>query len=322
MSKNKNLVADLGGTNIRFGLCETKATQAEEIRKYKIRDYESFSHLLEVYLSDCNTTSKSIRACCIAVAGPINNNQVKMTNCDWKISTAEIQNTLGIEQAILINDFHAIALSVAYLDPDGIIDIASQSSSSKEGPVSVFGPGTGLGAAILIPDGEEWSVITTEAGHAGLSARTDEELFAFNYWREKGCRINREFFICGTGIERIYESICVAHDKDDYKKRQVSDIQQLGCTGKDALCEQTMNIFCSFLGSAAGDQVLCSGSTGGLVLAGGILPRFVDFLKQSPFRQRFETKGSMSSYTKNVPTKLIVEQQPGLIGAAAQLNLS
>lgn len=112
MSENKNLIADLGGTNIRFGLCETKATQADEIRKYKIRDYESFSHLLEVHLSECKISAKNIRACCIAVAGPIHNNQVKMTNCDWKITTTEIQNTLDIEQAILINDFHAVALSV------------------------------------------------------------------------------------------------------------------------------------------------------------------------------------------------------------------
>ena len=80
-----------------------------------------------------------------------------------------------------------------------------------------------------------------------------------------------------------------------------------------------MNIFCAFLGSAAGDQVLCTGSTGGLILAGGILPRFVDFLRQSPFRKRYESKGVMSDYVRKTGTALIVDENPGLVGAAAYL---
>ena len=80
-----------------------------------------------------------------------------------------------------------------------------------------------------------------------------------------------------------------------------------------------MEMFCAFLGSAAGDQVLCTGSTGGVVLAGGVLPKFVDFLNQSAFRRRFETKGIMSHYTEAVPTRLIIAEQPGLVGAAAFL---
>lgn len=322
---NKFLVADLGGTNIRFGLCAADSTQINAIKKYSIRDYESVKHLLQVYLHDSETNSNEIERCCFAIAGPIHDQAVKMTNCNWQISATAINHALDIKQTVLINDFQAIAYSVTHLLDNGLTNIGDLKLNNSEGPISVFGPGTGLGAALLVPysgqsTSQQYLVVATEGGHAGLSARSEDELKIFDYWRNKGCRINREFFVCGTGIERIYEAICIDSGSDDYKKRQVANIQQLGCSGNDEKCQKTMNIFCSFLGSAAGDQVLCTGSTGGLVLAGGILPKFVDFLKASPFRQRFESKGAMSGYTKKVATSLIIESQPGLIGAAAYLN--
>jgi glucokinase len=146
-------------------------------------------------------------------------------------------------------------------------------------------------------------------------------LAVFDYWRKQGCRINREFFICGNGIERLFEGIVAIRGIKDQQNLSAPDIQRNACSGKEGpleqLCADALSAFCGFLGSAAGDQVLCTGSRGGLILAGGILPRCVDFLQHSEFRNRFESKGVMSDYTKQVSTKLIVEPQPGLIGAAA-----
>jgi glucokinase len=318
---NFYLVADLGGTNIRFGLCQPGTTNVKNVRKYGIRDYESITHLIKVYLSATQTDSEIVCGCCIAVAGPIVGERVKMTNCDWEVRTHTINQALQIKNTVLINDFHAIALSASHLSAEGLETIGNQNIFFDRQPISIFGPGTGLGAALLIPDNRnDWIVIPTEGGHAGLSARTEEELFIFDYWRNKGCRINREFFVSGAGIERIFEALCVEQGKEDYKHLTVNTIQVKACQTSDSLCARALNIFCSFLGSAAGDQALCTGSKGGVVLAGGILPRFVSFLQQSPFRQRFESKGVMSDYNKDIGTALIVENQPGLIGAAAYLN--
>ncbi len=320
-NEKQYLVADLGGTNIRFGLSRPGTTGIRQIKKYGIRDYESVHHLLQVYLHDSDTKKGSIARCCFAIAGPIENQRVKMTNCDWEISATALNEALQIDCTVLINDFQAIAHSVTHIPPNGIVQIGHLAFKAGGGPISVIGPGTGLGAALLVPGGDgEYTVVPTEGGHVALSARSEDELKIFDYWRSKGCRINREFFISGIGIERIFEALCIAAGRDDYKKLSVSQIQQTGCRREDELCERAMTIFCAFLGSAAGDQVLCTGSTGGLVLAGGILPKFVDFLQQSPFRKRFESKGAMSAYTGKVPSALIVEDQPGLIGAAAFLN--
>ncbi|MBT8149150.1 MAG: glucokinase [Gammaproteobacteria bacterium] len=320
MLQQFNLVGDLGGTNVRFGLCEKNSTRVEHIERFTLRDYEGLDHVIKVYLRDKLAGNDQVLAgCCLAIAGPIIDHSVKMTNSDWEFSADSLRQWLAIEQVALINDFEAIALSVPHLEEHDFAQIGSVASPA-DGPITVFGPGTGLGAALLVPNGlGGYIVVPTEGGHAGLSARSSKELEVFAYWRDKGCRINREFFVCGAGIERIYEAVCVEAGSQDYKKHTVANIQQLGCKRENKLCEQAMEMFCAFLGSAAGDQVLCTGSTGGVVLAGGILPKFVDFLNQSNFRKRFETKGVMSHYTEEVPTRLIIAAQPGLVGAAAYL---
>lgn len=60
-------------------------------------------------------------------------------------------------------------------------------------------------------------------------------------------------------------------------------------------------------------------SQGGVYIAGGVAPRFIDFLKSSGFRERFETKGRLSHITEQTPTYVITEAQSGLLGATAVL---
>lgn len=331
------LVADLGGTNIRFAICDgvdntnnSKVT-LREIEQFSLRDYEDLKHLITHYLANknLNDDTQKIKSCCFAVAGAIFDNKVKMTNYDWEISTDLLKDILNIQHAWLINDFAAIAHSVPYLDDSQLISIG-EGKANPGAPISLFGPGTGLGAALLIPlssntEKPSYKVVATEGGHAAISARSSLELSIFDYWRAKGSRINREFFVCGAGIERLYEAIVAINNNgaplDDAKSLTAPQIQQRGCgdgtTTKDNYCRQAMHAFCTLLGSAAGDQALCTGAQGGLILAGGILPKFVEFLSASNFRHRFESKGVMSDYNKAISTHLIIEPQPGLIGAAA-----
>jgi glucokinase len=59
---------------------------------------------------------------------------------------------------------------------------------------------------------------------------------------------------------------------------------------------------------------------GGVYIAGGIVPRFIDYLRNSDFRLRFEAKGRMSSLNKEIATYVITEKQLGLLGASVYLN--
>ena len=325
MTYYPRLVADLGGTNVRLAICPAKVSASQgvvldKVETFRLDDYPGLEQIIETYIESAKV---DIHACCFAVAGPVNDGQVRMTNRDWVITADGLRKQLSIEYAALINDFAAIAQAVPFLGQQQLLDIGG-GQAQRGAPITVFGPGTGLGAAQLIPDqAGNYRVIATEGGHAGMSPHTELEAQIFKYWQDRGHTISREFFICGKGIERLFTAIYALQTANEAPTLSAAEIQQTGCTVAaesddpvERACAQAMTSFCELLGTAAGDQVLSTGARGGLVLAGGILPKFSDFLLASNFRQRFETNAAMSEYLRKVPSRLVTEAQPGLIGAA------
>ncbi len=59
------------------------------------------------------------------------------------------------------------------------------------------------------------------------------------------------------------------------------------------------------------------GARGGVYLAGGIVPRFIDALDASTFRARFEAKGRFRDYLAAIPTYVVVHPDPAFLGLAA-----
>jgi glucokinase len=57
-----------------------------------------------------------------------------------------------------------------------------------------------------------------------------------------------------------------------------------------------------------------------MYIGGGIVPRLGKLFAQSQFRERFEGKGRLGPYLARIPTYLITEQYPALIGVAAMLS--
>ena len=73
-------------------------------------------------------------------------------------------------------------------------------------------------------------------------------------------------------------------------------------------------MFCTMLGTVAGNVALTLGARGGVYVAGGIVPRIVSYLKRSEFRNRFEAKGRFRSYMAMIPMKVITHADPAFIG--------
>ena len=106
----------------------------------------------------------------------------------------------------------------------------------------------------------------------------------------------------------------------DAKPLEPKDISALAMSGEDAQCVSALETFCAFFGTVAGNLVLTYGGKGGVYIAGGIVPRLVDFLKTSAFNDRFSNKGVMSHYLEDVPVNLIAYDQVAFLGAAAWLD--
>ena len=320
MSKNKKygLVADIGGTNARFALVDLDNNQAVELLAQQTLptvDYPNLSDAAQHYLQTADFPKADIVSGSFAVAGAIDGDWFEMTNNPWAFSVKAVCADLDFEQLHLLNDFGAIAWAIPDLKVDEFVEIGGGKSESSK-PVAVVGPGTGLGVGGYILEGDQFTALQTEGGHASFAPQNDLEIEILKILQARFTRVSWERVLSGPGLENIYAALLriTAQQGDVLTAKQIT---KGALERDDVLCVQALNQFCACLGTLAGDVALILGALGGVNIAGGIVPRFVDFFIDSPFRERFEYKGRFSDYTAGISTHLVVAEQPGLLGAAA-----
>jgi len=320
-----SLVADIGGTHCRFALAQQGQIIKATLATFATTSFMTFADAINHYLKQIhnlkqiNIEPNQIQRSCFAIAGPIINSSYTLTNGHWRGDAKSLAAATGLKHVELINDFEAIAYSIAQLTPEQLLPITGTSSPQPGAPgdehsiKAVIGPGTGLGTALILPV-SPCRVSACEGGHTSLALQDENDLAIAHWLLQRGHSLTRETILSGAGIERLHEALCALHHRQR-NHAHVDDIVSAALKG-DIDCTTTLNQFCAFLGAAARDLVLDSGARGGLYIAGGVVLHFSALLQQSPFRTRFEWNPKMQDYLQNVPTKLITEPNPGLIGAA------
>ena len=317
------IVADIGGTNARFALAtgmKNDRIQIEESRTLNGRDYPTFADALDAYTG----TLKSVKAhaACIAIAGPVGEDRVSMTNLSWEFSLSEMRKRFGFEKFAALNDFAAQAVAASQFQDSDLVNIKS-GVADPLGNKAIFGPGTGLGVAGLAYNGGAWLPIPSEGGHVNIAPATELECDIVKAAIAKWGHVSAEHFISGPGLVNLYNVLASVRGEqpEELEPQDVTDaaLSTTASNKSDALCRETLNVFCSFLGSLAGNLALTYGGTGGVYMAGGVLPRFTEFLRASPFIERFSDKGVMSKYVQDIPASLVVHEQAAFVGAAAWL---
>ena len=318
------LLADIGGTNARFALTDPQAASLvlREERTLPAAEFASLQHAAEHYLDSVGVRPAQAS---IAVACPVSGDEVRLTNRAWAFSQAELKRALGLDQLKVINDFGAVAYAVPALGADDRVLLHGSDKLPPRGPVSVIGPGTGLGVALLIGDAESgWRVVETEGGHISFAPQGDEELAISRWISARYGRCSNERLLCGAGIAQIEAALAAGTDLSvppDWAKnlRDPAEIVAAALDGHDLNARRTLARFCAVLGSVAGDAALIHGART-VMISGGIVPRFVPFLRSSAFRERFLAKGRFAAYLESVSIQVITHPQPGLLGAAVALR--
>lgn len=310
------LVADIGGTNARFALADARGKGLFQPLNLLVSDYSDIIPACREYLSRIKGTRPS-RAC-IAVACPVWGDRVSLTNNTWSFSIEAVQQVLGLEHLMVVNDFKALAAGVPLLGEEERTQIGSGSAIPGR-PVSVIGPGTGLGVATVAEVGNNRFVFDGEGGHVGFAPGNDREIEILRVLLKQYDRVSAERILCGEGIRVLFKTLAII---DDVKvpDLQAADIVELANSGSNARCLEIINIFCSALGSFAGDTAMTMSSQGGVYIGGGIVPRISNLFEKSAFRERFEAKGRTSPFIKNLPTFLITTTHTALTGAASLLS--
>lgn len=318
------MVADIGGTNARFALTDVAAPRPELLQQRALRNAEfaSLQHAIEHYLD--SVAARPTRAA-IAVACPVGGDEIRLTNRAWSFSRAELQRRLGLASLAMINDFGAVARAVPALATGDVVSLHGSDDGVLRGPVSVLGPGTGLGVAQLVGDETRgWQVVETEGGHVSFAALGDEEHAIARWLGAKFGRVSNERLLCGAGLSHIEAALAAGDDLASARDARAvfhdpATIVEAALDGHDLLARRTLARFCAVLGSVAGDCALMHGART-VLIAGGIVPRFIPFLRSSAFRERFLAKGRFATWLESVSIGVITHPHPGLLGAAMALR--
>ncbi|SEW20929.1 glucokinase [Luteibacter sp. 329MFSha] len=323
------LLADLGGTNVRFGIAHPEEDQPlieSSIRKYHVKDYASMADAAKQYFKE--TGHEATRAI-IAAAGRIDNGEtVKVTNNPWAISAHTLAGELGLEWVHLVNDFAAQSMAVMLMSPDKALRDGHRElerigepavpviGAKDEQTFVVVGPGTGLGVGGLLIRGDKVSVLQTEGGHAGFAAHSAEDIEILKVLNLRYGRVSNERLISGQGLVNLYTAICeIAGQKPD-ETITPEDVTKRATEGTCPMCARAVQALAGIFGSVAGDLVLTLGAWDGVYLTGGMTPILLPWI-QKHFRERFEAKGRFRDTMEKVPTQAIMNPEPGLIGGAA-----
>jgi glucokinase len=283
------LLGDIGATNARFSLLSNGKLSA--INGFGVAEFGQFTDALAIFIREhCRQTQ--IHEALLAIAGPVKGERVALTNSCWVIDTSELQTVFGLRVRI-INDFEALALSLPSLTSTDLAGIGGGKSELRA-PMAVLGPGTGLGVACLVDRSDRRVVIASEGGHATLAPTCEQEDRIVNHLRKRFGHVSAERVISGSGLENIYQAIA-ALEGLEFPPRNAAEITKNALSGECQLARRSLQAFCAFLGSFAGNVALTFGARGGVYIAGGISPRILDFLVQSEFRKRFEAKEGSGS---------------------------
>ncbi|TNV20251.1 glucokinase [Buttiauxella sp. B2] len=309
------LVGDVGGTNARLALCNVENGDIIQAKTYSGLDFPSLEAVVVHYLKEHNV---SVTDGCIAIACPITGDWVAMTNHTWAFSTAEMKKNLGFEHLEIINDFTAVSMAIPMIKEEHLIKFGG--GDPVEGkPVAVYGAGTGLGVAHLVHVDKRWVSLPGEGGHVDFAPNSEEEGIILEELRTEIGHVSAERVLSGPGLVNLYRAI-VKSDGREPENYKPKDITERALDDSCTDCRRALSLFCVIMGRFGGNLALTLGTFGGVYIAGGIVPRFLEFFKASGFRGGFEDKGRFKEYVHNIPVYLIVHDQPGLLGAGAHLR--
>jgi len=311
------VAVDIGGTHARFAIAEItdgRVVSLAEPVTLKTAEHASFQTAWEAFGAGLGGAVP--RHAAIAIATPIVGDVLKLTNNPWIIRPALIDEKLGLDGHVLVNDFEAVGHAVAQLPDDYFRHLSGPDAAlPAQGIISILGPGTGLGVAHVLRARDGYHVLPCEGGHIDFAPLDAIEDAILARLRRRFRRVSVERIVCGPGLLNIYEALAELEGR----AVQASDdkaIWSAALDGSDSLAAAALDRFCLSLGSVAGDIALAQGGQA-VVIAGGLGLRLADHLPRSGFGERFTAKGRFEAMMGRLPVRLIVHPQPGLFGAAA-----
>jgi glucokinase len=316
------IAGDIGGTKTLLALYDPQAGARRPIAQaeYHSANYRNLDDIVRAFIAQ---TQRPVEAACFDVAGPVIGGRAHLTNLPWVLDEGMMQQSLGLQRVMLLNDLKAVAYAVPHLLPEDVHTI-NEGRVGLHGPLAVIAPGTGLGEAFLVWDGSSYIACSSEGGHGDFAPTDTTQAALWRYLFERFGHVAYERVCSGSGLPNIYEFL---RDSGHATEPPALAAELAAATDRtpiimgaalrdppDALCAATLDIFVSILGAEAGNLALKVLATGGVYLGGGIPPRILSRLDDGRFMRGFVSKGRFAELLGKIPVKVITTQA-ALLGA-------
>jgi glucokinase len=284
-------------------------------------EYASLEEIVRKFLKDEHV---EIIGASFGVAGPVFQGRSEITNLTWVVDSHTLSQEIGGVPTELLNDLYAIAQSIPYLAPADL-ETLIPGEPVEHGTLGVIAPGTGLGEAFLVWNGEHYQPCPSEGGHASFGPESPLELELLNFLWPRFGHVSFERVCAGIGMANLYTFLRdgKGYPEPDWLRQQLASVNDLtpvivqnALQNKAKICSKTLELFVTILGSEAGNLALKVLATGGIYLGGGIPPRILPVLRKPIFRQAFTNKGRFAAMLHQVPVNVIRHKHAALLGAA------
>jgi glucokinase len=318
------LAGDIGATRTRMAAFQAEANKLAMVveKTFKSQEHSGIAEIISAFVQ---TEGIPVHTACFGVAGPVRSGRSKISNLPWTIDSRELAVQLRLNSVGLINDLEAYAYGIDALESKDFVTLSEGTGDDAEGNRVVIAARTGLGVAGLYWDGFRHHPFPCEGGHSDFAPKSDLEAELAHYLRERHEHVSCERILSGPGLKNIYEFLRDTQkaDEPDWLKRQISQaphqpalISQLALEKKVAICDQALDIFVGVYGSETGNCALNFLATGGVFVGGNIAAKIAPRMREPIFMNSFLNKGRMRSVLADIPVKIVLNDNCGIIGAA------
>ena len=336
------LSGDLGGTKTILAIYSNENYPKKLFNKYYISsEWKSFDSILEDFIKQLPNHISLPKYGCIGVAGPIKDQEVRITNLGWFIESKKLSLLSKIKKIELINDFSVLIYGIPFFKEvqyDVIQGSLNPEIKDSQELIAIIGAGTGLGMSRGVITPQNISIFPSEGGHKEFSPRTEDE-WKLVKWLKKKLNLRRisiERIVSGTGLgmiarwklddpSQINHPLQIILKKIDSDNTDFLDLPALVCekaNQKDKLMSEALKLWLNAYGSAAGDLALNELCSSGLWISGGTAAKNLNGIKSSNFLNAFSNKGRFQSYLKEIPLIVLKDPEATLFSSACRARLS
>ncbi|MEM9546212.1 MAG: ROK family protein [Bacteroidota bacterium] len=320
----KYLALDVGGTKTHialFSVDEAGDILFKEEKKYSTQGAQN----IEEILLDFYPEMEGVEGICLAIAGPIINDSVQLTNVLWKVEKESIRKATGVSNVLLLNDLEASAFGIPYMKESDLLSIF-KAEEEMAGNIAIIAPGTGLGEAAMYWDGQAYHPFASEGGHCDFSPRDNKDVNLLMFLQHKFGRVSWERVVSGQGIVNIFDFLrtSVEYNLEAGLEERLlagdvaANISQAAVDGEPVAID-AMKLFVRYLAVESANMALKFKSTGGLFIGGGIIPKIWNKEYQDIFLAYFFNVGRLAPLLRCMDVTIILNPVSVLFGAAHYL---